>query len=1126
MLECIDPKCLLQYDEGMAVNEEKQLWFKEAVIYQLHVKSFADSNGDGIGDFQGLIQKLDYLQDLGVTALWLLPFYPSPMKDDGYDIADYMAVHPQYGTLRDFQEFLDEAHSRGLKVVTELVLNHTSDQHEWFQKSRHAKPDSKWRNFYVWSDTPQRYSDARIIFKDFETSNWTWDSIAKAYYWHRFYSHQPDLNYDNPTVRKLMMRVVDFWLNMGVDGLRLDAVPYLYEREGTNCENLPETHAFLKEIRKHVDEKYENRMLLAEANQWPEDAVAYFGNANECQMAFHFPLMPRLFMALHMEDRYPIVEILEQTPKIPVACQWAIFLRNHDELTLEMVTDEERDYMYRVYAQDYRARINLGIRRRLAPLLSNNRRKIELLNMLLFSLPGTPIIYYGDEIGMGDNIYLGDRNGVRTPMQWSADKNAGFSRSNPQKLFLPIIIDPEYHYEAINAELQENNLSSLLWWTRRLIAMRKKFNAMSHGGIQFLMPENNKVLTFLREYEDEIILVVVNLSRFAQTIKLDLGRFAGWTPEEVFSYNRFETIRDVPYVMTLGAFDVFWFVLRQPKATTEGAPLSSPYTLRNKPDEDYWTSSQHEEFTSYALTAYLSRCFWLNERIIHIHNISIRECIPIKLNSSEDDSAYLLLLQISYEGRTEMISMPIGIANETTGKAFFENNPENIIARFESAEGWGVVFDATHDSRFRIALLELTISRRKLQGEHGKLVFRAWGDLFEARQKQLPQNSQLFATDRGSHWITYENQFSLKFYRRLMEGSNPEEESARYLYQQTFYQNIANVTGAIEYESNKDESISLGIFRTFIPHECDAWTLTLDALTRYYDRVLAKKATIPDLSNGVSLYAQPAAEFPSEVREILEGMYLNNARLLAQRTAEMHLALASETKNPDYAPEDFSLHYQRSTYQSMIETLHRTMRTLKQKIGDFPEAALSKAKECIQLETSIASIQKNMTREKIAATRTRIHGNYHLGNIIFTGKDFVVINFEGDIRRPFSERKIKRSPFRDITMLMRSFHFATFHSLMKSRSFRPDDIEFLMGYANLWFEYVSRTVLENYFQTAAGASFIPKNAEEKDILLKAFLMERMVSELALVLEYDPQWAIIPIRGLIHLIKTDFAFLKT
>ncbi len=487
-----------QHSAPSTQHSADDLWYKDGIIYQTHVRAFFDSNGDGIGDFQGLTRKLDYLQDLGINILWLLPFYPSPLRDDGYDIADYTAVNPAYGTLSDFKAFLKEAHRRGIRVVTELVINHTSDQHPWFQKSRRAKPGSPWRDFYVWSDTPDKYSDARIIFKDFETSNWAWDPVAKSYYWHRFFSHQPDLNFENPAVHEALIKALDFWMDMGVDAFRLDAIPYLFEREGTTCENLPETHEYLKRIRRHMDEHHPGRMLLAEANQWPEDSLPYFGDGDECHMAFHFPVMPRMYMSLAMEDRFPIIDIMQQTPPIPENCQWAMFLRNHDELTLEMVTDEDRDYMWRTYAKDAKARINLGIRRRLAPLLDNHRGRIHLMNGLLFSFPGTPIIYYGDEIGMGDNIYLGDRNGVRTPMQWSADRNAGFSRANPQQLFLPVIIDPEYHYEQVNVEAQQSNQYSLLWWMKRLIAMRKRYRALGRGSMEFLHGENRKVLAYVR----------------------------------------------------------------------------------------------------------------------------------------------------------------------------------------------------------------------------------------------------------------------------------------------------------------------------------------------------------------------------------------------------------------------------------------------------------------------------------------------------------------------------------------------------------------------------------------------------------------------------------------------------
>jgi maltose alpha-D-glucosyltransferase/alpha-amylase len=539
------------------------LWYKDAVIYELPVKSFRDGNGDGIGDFQGLCEKLDYLQELGVTSLWLLPFFPSPLKDDGYDIADYVSVHPSYGTLDDFKAFLRAAHERGLRVIIELVLNHTSDQHPWFQRARSAPPGSPERDYYVWSDTDQRYQQARIIFVDTEPSNWTWDPVAKQYYWHRFFRHQPDLNYDNPAVVAEMLSVLDFWLDLGVDGFRVDAVPYLFERDGTSCENLRETHVVMKQIRAHIDAVAPGKMLLAEANQLPVDVRAYFGDGDECHMAYHFPVMPRIFMAVHVEDRQPITEIMEATPAIPENCQWALFLRNHDELTLEMVTDDERDYMYLAYSMDPQARLNVGIRRRLAPLVGNSRRRIELLVGLLFSFPGTPIIYYGDEIGMGDNLYLGDRNGVRTPMQWTGDRNAGFSRADPARLYSPVIMDPVYGYQAVNVEAEESDAASLLFWMRNMIRLRKLFKIFGRGAMHFVSPSNEKVLAYVRRYRDDVVLCVANLSRAVQPAEIDLSALAGYTPVEMLGYTEFPTISPAPYFLTLGPYGFYWFELQK-----------------------------------------------------------------------------------------------------------------------------------------------------------------------------------------------------------------------------------------------------------------------------------------------------------------------------------------------------------------------------------------------------------------------------------------------------------------------------------------------------------------------------------------------------------------------------------
>ncbi len=735
------------------------LWYKDAVIYEIHIKSFFDSNNDGIGDINGLIRKLDYLENLGITALWLLPFYPSPLRDDGYDISDYLDIHPNYGTLRDFKKLMKESHNRGIRIITELVINHTSDQHKWFQKARESKPGSNWRNFYVWSDSPGKYSDTRIIFKDFETSNWTWDPVAEAYYWHRFYSFQPDLNYDNPKVQQEIFKVMDYWFEMGVDGMRLDAIPYLYEREGTNCENLEETHDFLRKLRKHVEKKFENKMLLAEANQWPEDAVAYFGKGDECHMAFNFPVMPRLFMAQRMEDRFPVINILEQTPQIPDNCQWVMFLRNHDELTLEMVTDEERDYMYRIFAQDPRARLNLGIRRRLAPLLDNNRRKIELVNILLFSLPGTPVIYYGDEIGMGDNYYLGDRNGVRTPMQWSADRNAGFSNVNPQKLYLPVIIDSEYLYQSINVEVQEQNLSSLLWWMKRLIAMRKQFKSLGRGKLKFLQSDNPKVLTFIRQHEEEIILVVINLSRFAQVVKLNLADFERYTPQEIFSQNIFPVIDDSPYIITMGAYGHYWFQLEKEKNNIEEIDDSVlPEINVKKQWNEILTGDKRLYLEKKILPKYIKNRRWYGGKARQLKNIIIRENISIPVNG---DSANLLIIEISYiTGAPENYILTLAFILEEEADKLIKDAPQSIIARVNKGEECGFLYDAIYGENVRNQFLEMIIKKKKIKGHNGALISnksRYFNKLLNGGEFPIP--SKVLKAEQSNSSVLYGQTF-------------------------------------------------------------------------------------------------------------------------------------------------------------------------------------------------------------------------------------------------------------------------------------------------------------------------------------------------------------------------------
>jgi len=1079
------------------------LWYKDAVIYELHVKTFHDSDGDGIGDFRGLIQKLDYLQELGITAIWLLPFYPSPLRDDGYDIADYVDVNPNYGTLDDFRAFLDAAHKRGLRVITELVINHTSDQNPWFQKSRRAPPGSPEREFYVWSDTPEKYSDARIIFKDFETSNWSWDPVAKAYYWHRFYSHQPDLNFENPAVHEAVEKVCDFWLAMGVDGLRLDAVPYLYEREGTSCENLPETHAYLKKLRAHVDQKFPGRMLLAEANQWPEDAAAYFGNGDESHMSFHFPLMPRMFMALQMEDRFPIIDILDQTPPIPDNCQWAMFLRNHDELTLEMVTDEERDYMWRVYANDPHARINLGIRRRLAPLLNNSRRKMELLNTMLLSMPGTPIIYYGDEIGMGDNIYLGDRNGCRTPMQWSPDRNAGFSLANPQQLHLPVIIDPEYHFEAINVENQQKNLSSLLWWTRRVIATRKNFKAFSRGTLEFLFPDNAKVLAFLRRYEDETVLVVVNLSRFAQVVELDLAQFSGCVPVEVFSRNRFPTIKKSDYVLTLGPHSHYWFTL-QPQ--TERRRLEKKRvvpTLNARPElQSLLDDGERARIEGEILPEYIAGCRWFGAKARTLRQMRVLERSSI---SSEVNAAQFWFVEVSYlDGPTETYALPVKILSDDKARSLAQSAPHAVIARF-SDESDSILFDAVWDTDFREKLFRLMLDRQHTSGRNGNLV-GALSPRVGAVTTVLPSN--VLSGEQSNSSMLFADKFFLKLYRKLEDGVNPDVEVTRFLTERAQFENVPAFGGAIEYRRAKTQPTVVCLLQNAITSEADAWTMTLDHVGRFYERVLARKAALQN----------ETAPVGALVEELIGGIYPEKAKLLAQRTGELHLALASAKDDPLFAPEPFNAMAQRSVYQSMRALLRRNFDSLKKKLPDVPDHLRDEAKDVLSTEKEILAREKRLLDRKTNAAKIRIHGDYHLGQVLSTGKDFVILDFEGEPARPLSERKLKRSALRDVAGMMRSFQYAAYSALWQP-AMRAEDVPFLERWADLWYRQMSSTFLQSYLRTASGAMFVPQNSDDLQILLEAYLLDKAVYEIGYELNNRPDWVIIPIRGIKHILKS-------
>lgn len=1117
-------------------------WYKDAIIYELHVRSFYDSDGDGIGDFRGLTQKLDYIQDLGVTAIWLLPFYPSPLKDDGYDIADYTSVNPSYGTMRDVRAFVREAHRRGLHVITELVCNHTSDQHAWFQRARLARPGSTHRNFYVWNENTDKYRDARIIFKDFEHSNWAWDSVAQAYYWHRFYSHQPDLNYDNPAVQQALFRVMDFWLALGVDGLRLDAVPYLFEREGTNCENLPETHDFLKRLRKHIDARFDNRMLLSEANQWPEDAVAYFGDGDECHMSFHFPLMPRMFMAVRMEDRFPILDILNQTPPIPDNAQWALFLRNHDELTLEMVTDEERDYMYRMYAHDPQMRINLGIRRRLAPLLGNHRRRIELLSGLLFSLPGTPVLYYGDEIGMGDNIYLGDRDGVRTPMQWSADRNAGFSSADRQRLYKPVIVDLEYHYEAVNVQAQQANPHSLLWWTKRLIALRKSHRAFGRGSLEFLHPANRKVLVFVRQYEDERILVVANLSRFVQCVELDLSSWQGLHPVEMFGRTVFPAVRETPYFLTLGPHAFYWFSLEPEHVAlgaaspsrvgweAEAAPSGAMIPLLTVANgwEELVTGRGRTPFAS-LLPGYLATRRWFGGKSRVMQDARVLDAVPL---ATDAGNAYLALLQVGYlEGDPEVYCLPLAYANGEVAETIVREHPELIVVRVRSERNGtgGILYDALAAPGFGAALLETVQARRRVRGSAGELQGLATATLRRITGGHALPPPTMLRAEQSNTSLLFGDRLLLKVFRRLEAGVNPDQEVSAYLSEQGF-SHAPPFAGALEYQAGRGATMTVGSLHRFVPNQGDAWQYTLDTLDDYLERM---GATSHELQATIAAGPAPAtavllelaqAEPPPIAHETI-GAYLDSAWLLGQRTGELHLALGAPTTNSGFAPEPFTPFYQRGLFQSMRGLVGPTFETLRRRLGDLPPDAREEAQPLLGQEGAILARLRAVTARPLAALRIRIHGDYHLGQVLYTGKDFVILDFEGEPVRPLGERRLKRGPLRDVSGMLRSFHYATSAALLDRQHgglLREEERPTVAAWAAWWQLWVSAQFLRSYLRTVGGAvttgvPLVPAAREDMQVLLDAFLLEKAVYEVGYELSMRPTWTAIPLRGLRQLL---------
>lgn len=1097
------------------------LWYKDAILYELRVRSFQDGDGDGIGDFRGLSERLDYLQDLGVTALWLLPFCPSPLLDDGYDIADYRNVHPELGTLADFKAFLKEAHRRDLRIVTELVINHTSDQHPWFERARRSPPGSRWRDFYVWSDSAEEYSEARIIFQDFERSNWTWDPVAKAYYWHRFYSHQPDLNFESRDVRRAVFRFLDFWLRLGVDGLRLDAIPYLFEREGTNCENLPETHEFLKSLRAHVDEHFQDRMLLAEANQWPEDAVAYFGDGDECHMSFHFPVMPRLFMSLQMEDRHPIIDILSQTPAIPETCQWAIFLRNHDELTLEMVTDEERDYMYRFYAHEKRARVNQGIRRRLAPLLGNDRRRIELMNGLLFSLPGTPVLYYGDEIGMGDNFYLGDRDGVRTPMQWSPDRNAGFSKVNPQQLYLPVVADPEYHYEAVNVENQQRNPHSLLHWTKRLIALAKGHRAFGRGRIDFLHPDNRKVLAFFRSFEDERILVVANLSRFVEYVELDLSAFAGEVPVELFSGRPFPRIGELPYLLSLGPHGFFWFEIREDHEEASTVVWSSEVADLPKIRVDgVWSevvTGAAREMLEAALPAYIRGARWFGGKGRPIVAARLHDALPVRSRGAL--RGYLALVSVEQEGARELYTIPLAFAEGARAESLRHQRGMGI-AELEQVEGveqgHGLLFDALADEEFDAALLDAIRRGRSVQGSHGALVPSRTPALRAVLESDGDARPRLRGVEQSNTSIVYGDQAVLKIIRRPGEGVNPDLEIGRHLTERTRFSGTPSTLGALEYGDPREARRTIGILQSWVENEGDAWSLTLDRIQEYLEQALALNGPVFEARRiDLVVGADPPAEALAAV-----GSQVELARLLGERTAELHLALAGAAGDPEFEPEPFGTLYQRARYQSMRNTASRSLDLLEGRVAGLSTEAAEDARLVLDGRQRIDAILRSIVGRRFAGRRTRCHGDYHLGQVLYTGRDFVILDFEGEPARPIAERRLKRSPLVDVAGMLRSFDYASWYWLVKAATegnLRVEDVPAARPWARLWSRVTGRVFLSAYLPSMQNAGLLPSDEEQIRDLLHILLLEKSLYELGYEIGHRPEWVGVPLRGIVELL---------
>ncbi|MGI8598893.1 MAG: maltose alpha-D-glucosyltransferase [Chitinophagaceae bacterium] len=1093
----------------MATFTEDKYWYKDAIIYELHIKAFKDSNGDGMGDFTGLIEKLDYLQELGVTAIWVLPFYPSPLKDDGYDIADYYSINPRYGNIEQFKLLLEESHKRKLKVITELVLNHTSDQHQWFQKARRAPKGSPERDFYVWSDDPEKYKDVRIIFQDFEASNWSWDPVAQQYYWHRFFHHQPDLNFDNPLVQEEVFKVLDYWCAMGVDGFRLDAVPYLFERDGTNGENLPETHAFLKKLRKHIDDHFPRTVFLAEANMWPEDSASYFGDGDECHMNYHFPVMPRMFMSLQMEDRYPITDIFDQTPAIPESCQWAIFLRNHDELTLEMVTDEERDYMYKVYAKDPKAKINLGIRHRLAPLMENNRRKIELMNSLLFSLQGTPVVYYGDEIGMGDNFYLGDRDGVRTPMQWSPDRNAGFSTANPQSLYLPTILDPEYHYETVNVETQRKNTSSLFWFMKRIINMRKKYKAFSRGDLTFLHVENPKVLAFTRTHENEVLFIIVNLSKHSQPAEVDLIDYKGYNLLEVFSKNHFPVIKpDAPYFFTLAPHSFHWFALEKVhEHSNEDHKLS---LLKVNVIPELFSGASSEHFQQDVLIKFFLKAKWFGNKNRKIFSFSILDYATIPVEKNE---VYFLLIEVAFEsGLPETYHLPVIFLKDEPARKIYDYYPESVVAEIDVNLNRGILCDALFVEEVQQDLLKKMAAGYSIAPGSAVIHFEANDIVKNYAQMHSFTRSRVYSIEKAHTSITYDSSFFLKMYRKVDLTVNPDLEIIRYLSIDKKFEHVPAFTGSIEWKYDKG-TVVLGMMQMMIQNHGDGRIFMLDRINNYIERVLANKIENynPDDLKGTLVAPASFDRLPASMQEVLGSHAAEQAELLGKRTAELHLMLASDTHLVEFLPEEYSLHYQRSLYSSMQALVRETFQLLEKNNINISETLKHELEAILPAKENILAQLKRIYQKKLDVWKIRIHGKYHLKQVLYTGRDVSITNFGGRNHRSYSERRLKRSPLRDVASMIRSFYYVAHEGFINTNHVQKEDLDKLLPFANFWAHYMSGFFIKSYLKEVEGSPLIPKEKEDLQIMLETFLIEFAMQDLNKEISTNSQYALVPIQ---------------